>query len=350
MILTTLKGLLKYWKELILIPVLVFLVFLVYHKHKQLTAAQQELATYKRQVDGQLTQKEQQLEDANSSLGIAKSQFLQEQDLVKALQEDGIKTSAALEAYEKKYDLEVDSASKTIAILQEQLKGKSTTTITDPTTPPTHDPQFSHLIDPSKDVLSYKWNSGDGRFALTDDNIFNSNSNKTFKLSQSFRITAQVLREKAGFLKTEALTMEEVVEDGKNADGSVKYKVVGDAKVVDSEFKYSERPPTDLHAKKGMFGLWGTISGNLGLINGTQPHFLLGTGLNFIQWQGLGLGVNLYLDTKTYQTSSFGIAATYRPTIKGTELNFALNAGIATEFIAPFATYTPILGVSFFAW
>lgn len=350
MILTTIKNLLKYWKALIFVPVLVLLVVLVAYKHKQLTEAQQQLATYKRQVSGQLTQKEQQLEDANSSLGIAKSQFLQEQDLVKALQEDGVKNSAALEAYEKKFGLELDSYSKTIAILQEQLKGKSTTTISDPTTPPAHDPQFNHLIDPAKDVLSYKWNSGDGRLALTDDNIFSSASNKQFSLSQSFRITAQVLREKVGFLKTETLTMEEVVQDGKNSDGSIKYKVVGNAKIVDSEFKYSEKPPTDLHAKKGVFGLWGTISGNLGLINGTTPHFLLGTGLTFIQWQGLGLGVNLYLDTKTYQTSSFGLAATYRPTIKGTELNLAISAGIATEFVAPFATYVPTIGIQLFVW
>lgn len=335
------------------IVVIVFIVALL-NKSKQLTKAEQALELYKRQISGQLTEKEQQLESANEELGISRSKLMSQQDLLKAYQEDNQKKNTELEAFKKKYQLEIDSYQRSIASLQQQIKNKGNTTLVDngnrtPTdTQP--DKQFNHLIDPSKDKLSYKWDSGDGRFSLYDPDIFTTNTEKVFTYNQSFRITGEVFREKVGFLKTQQLTLEEVVNDGKNKDGSLKYKVVGKAKIIDSKFNYSERSPDAWIPHKSVFGVWPTISANFGLNNGVNPRFLLGTGIDFLNVKGFGLGAQAYLDINVIQDSAFGVELSYRPTIASHQLNLGLTLGLATQFRAPFQSVVGVAGVNFYLW
>jgi hypothetical protein len=151
-------------------------------------------------------------------------------------------------------------------------------------------------------------------------------------------------------LETQQLTLEEVVPDGKNSDGSVKYKTVNTGNVVSSKFNYTVQAPNTWVPHKGLFGLWGVVSGQLGFDNGWKAHFLLGTGINFLQFKGINLGTQIFYDTQAWKDSSFGLTFEYRPTVKGTLLNVGFDIGIATQFRAPFQSYVPMGGVVFHLW
>lgn len=335
-----LKKLLPYLKYIIFALAVAILLFLWISKSRQFTKLDQEMQLYKRQLSGQLTDKEKQLQAANEALGISQSKFMEQKDLIKAFQEENLKVNADFEKFKKQYNIELDSYHRTVASLKEQLKTKGTTTVVvnQPTEPG------------SKEKISYNWKSGDGRFELTDPDIFSPTVEKTFTLNQNFKIIGEVYREKAGFLKIQKLTIDEVIIDGKNTDGSVKYKTIGTAKIIESHFNYTERAPDSWIPKKGVFGLWGVVTANFGFNNGLNPRFLLGTGLEFLQWRGLGIGLQLYLDVNQWQDSGFGVHLSYRPTIKATQLNIGVNLGLATQFKAPFQSYIPMIGLEFFLW
>jgi uncharacterized protein YeaO (DUF488 family) len=349
-----LKKLAPYLKYIVFGAAIVVLLMLWHSKSNLASKLDQELQLYKRQMAGQLTAKEQELEQEHLNLGLAESKLMEQKDLAKAFEQEKIQVSSEFAAFKKQYKIELESYQRTVASLQEQLKSKNTTVVTanNPreVTDPPPDAQFDHIIDPKKEKIAYDWKSGDGRFELDDPDIFVAGGVKTFTLNQNFRVTGEVYREKVGFLKTQRLTLEEVVPDGKNTDGSAKYKTVGTAKIVDSKFNYTEKSPDSWVPRKGVFGLWGVVSANFGLNNGLNPRFLLGTGLQFLSWKGLGLGLQLYLDTTVWQDSGFGIDLAYRPTIRTAQLNIAVSLGLATQFRQPFQSYIPMLGLKFYLW
>lgn len=347
-----LKKIAPYLKYIIFILTIAILTVLFIRKSHEADELSKAMDLYKRQVSGQLTDKEKELQAANQALGIAQSKMMEQKDLISAYQKDKIASDAAFEAYKKKYNIELESYQRTIAQLQQQLTNGKTVVNTDgvrtPSDPPP-DKQFDHVIDPKTTKLAYEWDSGDGRFVLNDPDIFVS-KNEIFKANQSFRVTGEIYREKAGFLKTERLTLEEVVPDGTNSDGSPKYKTINSAKIVDSKFNYSEPAPDAWVPKKGVAGVWGIVTGNFALNNGLNPRFVLGTGVEFIQWKGLGVGIQLLFDTNQWKESGFGIDLAYRPTIKGTRLNVGINLGLGTQFAHPFQSYVPYAGLRFYLW
>ncbi len=349
---TFIKAVAPYIKYVIFAAAIITLTVLFINKSKQVNELNAAMDLYKRQMSGQLTEKEQQFQAANQSLGIAQSKLLKQSDLADQYKKDGIAASAEFEAYKKKYNVELQSYQRTIAQLQQQLKnGTTVVNATDPrlSTDPKPDSQFNKPIDPAASKLSYSWNSGDGRFALDDQDVFTKN-NETFTLHQNFRITGEVFRERTGFLQTSRLILEEVVPDGSNSDGSPKYKTVNTAKVIDSQFKYTADSPDKWVPRKGVFGVWGIVTGSIGFNNGLNPRFMLGTGLEFLQVKGLGVGLQLYLDVNQWKESGFGFSLSYRPTIRGTQLNLGITAGLATQFQQPFKSYIPMAGLVFYLW
>jgi hypothetical protein len=349
-----LKKIAPYLKYIAYAAIVLVLLFMWHSKSNLADKTAQDYELYKRQMSGQLLEKEKQLEAANYNLGVAQSKFMTQDALDKQHALEDMQKDAAFEKFKKDQNLEIESYQLTIGQLQEQLKNKGTTAVTvnNPRekTDPQPDEQFDHLIDPKKEKLSYDWKSGDGRFELFDSDIFVSDTVKTFTLNQSFRISGEIYRQKVGFLKTERLLLEEVVISGKDKNGSPQYKMVGQAKIVDSHFNYTEEPPVPFYPHKGYFGIWPTISANLGLADGLNPHFLVGLGVDWINYKGLGSGVNIYVDTTTIQQSAFGINVSYRPTILGHQLNVGLSVGIATEFLHPFQSWTIVGGLPFYLW
>lgn len=353
MFLEILKKLGPYIKYVIFGAAIVTLLLVWKSKSNQLTKMDQELQLYKRQMSGVLTDKEKQLEQANNLLGLSQSQLMSQKDLAKAYEQENIKKNSDFEAFKKKHNIELESYQRSVANLRGRLKNKKSTVVTKhrrKITDQKPDAQFNHIIDPVKEKIAYNWKSGDGRFELDDPDILVANSIKTFTLNQSFRITGEIYKEKIGFLKTQRLSLEEVIYDGKNSDGTIKYKTIGTAKIVDSHFNYNEVSPDSLIPRRGVFGLWGVVSANFALNNGLNPRFLLGTGVEFLNWRGLGLDLQLYLDTNVWQDSGFGIGIVYRPTIRNARLNIAIDVGLATQFRQPFQSYIPMVGLNFYLW
>lgn len=346
------KRIAPYFKYIVFGATVVILTVLLINKNSQLTELDKAMELYKRQVAGQLTEKERQFQEANNALGVAQSKLMEQKELLKAYQKENIKINAEFEKFKKEHKAELESYQRTIAKLEQQIKDGSTVVSHDEPrlpTDPLPDKQFDRPIDPQKSKLAYNWKSKDGRFEFNDPDVFSSN-NETFKLRQNFRITGEIYREKAGFLKTHRLIVEEVLPDGKNDDGTTKYKTVASAQVVESKFNYSERAPDSWVPRKGVFGIWGTVSANFALNNGLNPRFLLGTGFDFIQYKGLGLGIQVYIDVNEWKDSGFGIDLTYRPIVKGTQLNIGIDLGLATQFRQPFQSYIPMVGLKFFLW
>lgn len=346
-----LKKIAPYIKYILFVITTIILIFLLLSKTTSLTKSQKELDLYKRQISGQLTTAEQNLESANTNLNISQSKLLSEADLLKAAQSDGITSAKALDDFKSQYQLQLQSYQKTIAQLKESNHGGTTSVsvvarnLIDPR--PASTPT---LIDSSKDIVPYIWKSLDGRFELDDPDIFIAN-NEIFKSNQNFRVVGQVFKQKSGFLETQHLTLEEVIVDGKNYDGTTKYTTIGTATIVDSTFKYSEDSPDTFWPHKGYFGVWPVISANFALNNNIlNPRFMLGTGLDFLSIKGFGIGIQAYLDTSIWQESGFGVSADYRPSIGSHQLNIAVNIGIATQFKAPFQSIIPMAGISFLLW
>src|SRR5258707_10841351 len=101
LVLAILKKLGPYLKYIIGIGAILTLLFLWWNQRTQSTKAQQALDLYKRQVSGQLSEKEHQLEAANSDLGLAQSKMLKQDDLLKSYQNENIKISTEFEKFKK---------------------------------------------------------------------------------------------------------------------------------------------------------------------------------------------------------------------------------------------------------
>lgn len=352
--LNLLKNIIPYLKYIVFAIVVIILFFMLHNKNSKLSELDQNLKLYQRQASGQLTEKEALLEAANSSLGISQSKLMEQKDIVASFNKENIKLSSDFENFKKKNNLILEAYQHNIAQIEQQLKNVGATIITVGTQRNINDPkpdsQFNSFVNPAKEKLVYSWDSGDGRFKLTDADIFSSASEKTFIAKQVFRVDGEIYKEKTGFLKTQRLSLEEIVEDGKNIDGTIKYKVVNTAKIIDSKFNYSEAAPDTFFPHKGVIGIWPTLSVGLSLANGLNPHLVVGTGIDWISYKGIGTGVNAYIDTTVINQSSFGVDITYRPTILQHQLNVGAFVGIATEFVKPFNSYDVIGGVKVYIW
>lgn len=318
-------------------------------KARQANQLEQAMETYKRQLSGQLTEKEQELQAAHLQLGIAQSKLLTQEALTEQYKREKFKTSEEFEQFKKKHNIEIESFHKTIAKLEQQIKNGTTVVVVEPGN---NTPRTDGLIDPKKDKLRYNWKSNDGRFELDDQDVFTPN-NETFKLKQTFRIVGEVYREKVGFLKTSKLSIEEVVIDGKNSDGTPKYKTVGEAQVVESSFKYTERAPDYFMPRTRWYGAWGLVGAHLSVHNLEVQRFLVSTGVRFLQWPKVGLGLNtqLFIDTGDVKESGWGLGIDYRPVIKETQLNVGLGFSVHTPFNSNFGReYFYNFGLLFYLW
>lgn len=345
-----LKAIAPYIKYVIFVAAIIVLLFLW---RSTANSKDKIMELYQRQMIGQLTAKEIELQQANLALGLSQSKLMEQSDLAKAFERDGLKTTAEFEKFKKAHKIELESYQRTIARLEQQMENGVTivngTEVRLPTDPKPDD-KFDKPIDPAITKLAYNWKSGDGRAELNDPDVFTPN-NEVFKLRQSFRVTGETYRERAGFLKTNKLSLEEVVEDGKNSDGTPKYKVVNTAQIVDSKFNYTERAPDSWIPKKGVAGVWGIVSANFGLYNGVSPRFLLGTGVQFLNIKGFGVASQIFIDTTVIKDTGIGLTLLYRPTIKNTQLNLGINISAHTPFNGNIGrAWTPSIGIQFHLW
>jgi hypothetical protein len=292
------------------------------------------LATYERQLKGQLSDKERELQEMNTQLGLSKSELVTQAELAKRLAKEKQELDSEFKAFVKKHELEIKSKDDTIAQLQQQINGGNSGT---------------DIIgcDELKEkirtcTISYTWEETLGRFKLKDPNIFVQND-EVFNTNQVFKLHGEIWQQKEGSLQVRRLVLREVHKTGENT-----YEDIPNAKadIVDSEFVYSNAPfeePT----WKDMFRPHAIALGTVNL----YPHAgktLFGVGLEFFKYKGFGINTHLAFDFKKIMESEWRLGVAYQPKIFNTKLNFAIGLAAGTPFNEFFKSYSASANLIFY--
>lgn len=277
---------------IILISVFTIGYFVGHHKNSL------ELETYKRQVSGKLSQKEEALESANNDLGIAKSQLLSQQALNEQLKKDKEEYNQKFQDFIKKYNLEIVSRDQTIAELKQTTVGGTTEV---------NGVQINS--DSTSTSISYSYTDPQKRFHLIDPDIFKPN-NETLITDQKFKITGEIYKQKDGSLETRRLVLREVIQ---NPDGSITEIPNAKATILNSQFQYSNDPQEDVPQNNPSIFHPRLIGiANVNIIDHTgQMNF--GLGAELLNYKGFGISSGLGMDFQTLQRSQLQIGLEYQP-------------------------------------
>jgi len=299
-----------------LIAVFLFVIF------KTRSCQQEEndkLQEYNRQLSGQLSDKERELQEANESLDVLKSEFVSQSELNKRLKAEKEGLSSEFNAFVKKHNLEIKSRDKTILSLKQQITdGTSTVEITDSNS------DFDCGVIKHNCVLSYSWTDKYHRFSLMDIDIFVPD-NEVFLSKQLFKVYGEVWKEKNGNLKVRRLILKEVVEE----DGA--YRELGQAEILESSFEYN----TDLEIEKGS---WRDLFRIRAIMLASVTAFpdlaytRFGLGMEFFNWRGVGINTHSALNFKDVKKWEQRIGISYSPKFKKVDLNFAFGISAGTPF------------------
>lgn len=279
-----------------------------------------ELATYKRQLSGQLTAKERELQSMNSDLGVAKSELVTQDELIKRLKADKQETDKKFDLFKKKYNLEIKSRDITIASLKQQLHGGNSSTNV------TGDAVCESVA--SKCVISYNWEDQLGRFKLQDPNIFEK-GNETFESNQLFKVYGEIYEQRDGSLETRRLVLREVYKD-KNG----KFVDIPDAKanIVDSKFEYHNPPSINIVSSwTDLFSLRAIATGSVAVIPG-MGLLRLGLGTEFFQYKGFGINTCSAIDFHDIKNWEHRLGIVYSPKVFGQDINFGLGLSAGTPY------------------
>jgi len=289
-----------------------------------------KLETYNRQLQGQLTEKEKQLQEQNKSLGIARSQLVTQKELADQLQQSNEELDYKFQSFIKKYNLEIASRDLTIDQLKQKITdGNSTVTV------------GKSCTDLSKDcIISYSWEDTLGRFKLQDPNIFTKHD-EVFYANQLFRVYGETYRQKNGSLQTRRIVLREVyLKDGK-------YVEIPDAKVevVDSNFTYTNPPILEIEPKLFNLRLIAVAGVNIIKDAGVTKF---GTGVEFMSYKDVGLNSHLAFDFRDLKRSEIRLGAEYNLKLFDTQTNIGLGIALGTPLEKLFNDYTLSLNSIFY--
>lgn len=292
----------------------------------QLRSCQQEenerLATYSRQLKGQLSDKERELQKANLDLGVAQSELLSQKDLAKRLKKDKEEVDNKFDEFVKDHDLVIKSKDKTIARLRRKLLGGTTEvgfvgTCT----------ELKDLTGKKSCAITYSWEDSLSRFKLDDPDIF-TKGNEVFESNQIFKVYGEVWEQKDSSLQIRRLVLREV-HLGEN--GEFVPTPNGKAEIIDSKFEY-HNPPADPALEtdwRDLFRLRAIGIGSVALLPGTGMT-KLGIGAEFFNWNGWGLNLHTALDFDNLEKLHLGVGTSYSPRPFGTDLNLAIGLSAST--------------------
>lgn len=299
--------------------------------------ADEKLATYERQLSGQLSEKERELQAMKEELGVSKSELVTQEELAERLKRDKEELDADFDEFVNRHRLMIRSRDKTIASLKQQIQGGTTTVVV------SDDDEGCKGIE-DRCVISYDWKDQLGRFKLQDPDIF-TKDNELFESSQVFKIYGEVYEQSDGSLQTRRLVLREVY---RQEDGSYAPVPDGKANVVDSQFEY-HNPPT-IHTEwewTNLFRLRGIALGGVEIVP-DGGKLILGLGLEFMTWEGIGLGTFTSLDFKNPERMAQHVSLQYNPTLFDTELNLGVYVSAGTPFAKFFQEYQFSAGLLFY--
>jgi len=279
---------------------------------------------YSRQLSGDLTVKEAQLQRLNLQLGLSESNLLSQAELNSKLNSDLTESNKEFDEFIKEHDLQIASRDIAIAKLKQKLSGSGTAVIV------TQDNLICENIESC--TISYNWQDTLSRFKLSDPNIWES-GDEVFESEQIFKIYGEVYQQKDGQLQTRRLVLREVIQ---KPDGT--YEAIPNAKaeLVDSKFDYFNPPRLELgDSDHKLFNPRVMALGSFGVIP-SDIDVTLGLGIELLTFHGIGLGTYTLLDFNEPGNIAQHVSLSYNPTFRGTELNF----GAFISLSPPFANFS----------
>ncbi len=169
---------------------------------------------------------------------------------------------------------------------------------------------------PANDMPQLDWWDEWHRFHFVAPNV-NTPDTATLEADQHFRLTAVVLRENTGDLRTEQVTLQETTADGS--------KVLGVAKLLSAELHYAPDAPVPER-------IWDPhLIAELGAVVRIAPVGVsasVGVGATLLQWRGFGVAAVGYLDFRSLAGSGAAAELFWRPSVLGRPLNLAVGAGV----------------------
>ncbi len=329
------KNLLSILNSKVFLYVLIGIVVVVFLQSKNCDSNKNEaLETYNRQLQGQLSDKEKELQETHTELGLAKSDLVTRKELAESLKKDNEEKDKNFDKFKEEHNLKIKSKDRAIASLKQKInKGTSSVVILDP--------QACNL---DNCVISYSWEDNLGRFKLKDPNILEIN-NETFESNQLFKVYGEIWEQQDGSLQTRRLVLREVYKDE-----SGKYKDIEDAKadIIDFEFQYHNPPTIETEFNwKDLFRLRGIVVAGVNAFP-NSGNAKLGLGLEFFTWKGLGINSHTSFDFDDATQISQNLGLIYNPTIFNTELNLGIGVSGGTPFASFFKEFMLSIDLVFY--
>lgn len=285
----------------------------LYHCYRDSDWKRRE-AEYQRQLGGHLTAREQEIEALNTRLGTAHSQLVTQADLDGKYRELLTSRDADFEKFSKEHALRLKSLSTAIFALQEKVQGGTESAHGVSSAPA----QPGHGAAPaSQPVIAYEYVDKDGRFQLSDPNIW-SEGDEVLLVKQLFRVQGTVLRQEDGSLRSERIQLQEV---SREAQG--KYRELAVAQLVDANFTYAN-PPVDAPPP----GRGVSYMATLGTSFRSAGMLRVGAAARLLRLGPAGLAGGLTSDLKSLEGSGADAFLTYTPTLGGRELGLMLGGGV----------------------
>ncbi|KFA87950.1 hypothetical protein [Archangium violaceum] len=284
-------------------------------------------ATYARQLNGQLTPEEKQLEAQNTLLGTAQSQLESQKALEAQYKAQLSEKDAAFEKFRQEHALRIQSLTDDVESLQQQVRqgrgrAAETTVVPTPGTPNTP---------AQRPAITYDYSDTDGRFHLYDPDIW-VEGNETLDVKQLFHLKGEVFAQENGSLMTERLQLSEVV---KAVDGS--YREVAQATLAEAHFDYVNPPPPPAPSQNG----WGlsvllTVGPTFSSLP-DAPWVRFGGAVNVFRMGHFGLagGLSSAFDFRSEQFirgTGGDVLVTWRPR---SQLNLMLGGGVHLPLVDP---------------
>ena len=279
----------------------------------------------------QLSAFDGEIQRLNIDLGISESKLEKESELNAKYKQEISEFSEEFKKELKAHNLRLQSRDETIALLKTKIKGGTTKVVikdsvikSDPEKPE------SSSTDTEKQSISYEWKDPSNRFKLVDPDIFVTN-NEEFSASQHVRILGHVFYGKDGKLQIKKIELSEVIPDGVDGKGKIKYKnaETSTVKLVDSIFEYTNNLPTQEKKFANIFKIRAIASYDSQLTPGLGVELLnIGRFVNY---------ANIGLNTK--------ISADLSDPLKGSLNNSRVGVGINYQFIPPLIDTNLGLGI-----
>lgn len=299
---------------------------------------------YNRQLQGQLSDMERELQDGNSDLDVMKSELMSQEKLYERIKSQKEEVDKDFDNFKKRHNLQIKSMDKTIASLKQKINGGNTNVIVKPI--PNNESvscdntSSCNLFDCSLVnnycSIAYEWEDNLGRFKLKDPSIFNKND-EIFTTNQLFKVYGEIYEEKNGSLQIRRLVLREVyLSNGK-------YKSIenGEAKIIESKFEY-HNPPPDPNLKSSWKDLFKLRVIALASINIFPDSGLtrFGVGLEFFNWSGLGINTHTLFSFQDVKKIAQHVGISYSPKLKNLDLNVAIGVSVGTPFANLFRDYS----------